>query len=424
MKKLFALTTLLAALVFNLNAQTWTPGTGLLYANPTTTKVGIGTNSPQSNTMLDVRGMVGVSRWGLGGTYNSTQVQGIWSISPTYLINTTTNDFGTLYGMGYAHTNAGTGSKKPIANFGHQIVYTSNGTVNASISLDYGHAYFNGNVGIGTSTPSSKFEVQNGDFSLKANANDAGDIIFKKSDLSQLGRIWTQSNGTSGLFLSSGDNVADLYIDPTGKVGIGITTPSEKLEVVGNIYLNSGIDDNHIYWRQHNMTMGTRPGDYAHNKLKIKPGGASQGNLFSVLEMYSANSETSHELKIQIHTAGVSYFNGGNVGIGTTNPTATLTVNGNILAERIDVIGTVPESDFVFEEDYKLRSLEEVEQFVKENKHLPEVPSAAEFKENGYSVGQMDDLLLRKVEELTLYIIEQQKLIEQLQEKVEQLEVK
>ncbi|QQS50741.1 MAG: hypothetical protein IPM71_14300 [Bacteroidota bacterium] len=330
MKKLFALTTLLAALVFNLHAQTWTPGTGLLFANPTTTKVGIGTNSPQSNTMLDVRGMVGVSRWGLGGTYNASQVQGIWSISPTYLINTTTNDFGTLYGMGYAHTNAGTGSKKPIANFGHQIVYTSNGTVNASISLDYGHAYFQGNIGIGVTSPSEKLEVAaGGNISLKATANDAGDLVFKKSNLTQLGRIWTQTDGNSGMYLSSGDLMADITINAAG-----------------------------------------------------------------------------------------------NVGIGTTNPTATLTVNGNILAERIDVIGNVPASDFVFEEDYNLLSLSEVEAFVKENKHLPEVPSAADFKENGYSVGEMDDILLRKVEELTLYIIEQQKLIKQLQEKVETLEGK
>lgn len=83
----------------------------------------------------------------------------------------------------------------------------------------------------------------------------------------------------------------------------------------------------------------------------------------------------------------------------------------NTPATEVQIVNSseLPRSDYVFEEDYKLRTLEEVEQFVKTNKHLPEVPSAAEFKENGYSVGEMDDVLLRKVEELTLYMIELKK---------------
>ena len=82
-----------------------------------------------------------------------------------------------------------------------------------------------------------------------------------------------------------------------------------------------------------------------------------------------------------------------------------LMVNGGILCEKIKVIGDVPNSDYVFEEEYDLLPLSEVKQFILENKHLPEVPSAAEFKENGYNLGEMDDLLLRKIEELTLHII-------------------
>ena len=74
----------------------------------------------------------------------------------------------------------------------------------------------------------------------------------------------------------------------------------------------------------------------------------------------------------------------------------------------------VPSSDFVFEPNYNLKSLSEVEAFVTENKHLPDVPSAKEFKENGYKIGEMDNLLLQKIEELTLYIIDLQKQIEEL----------
>jgi len=106
----------------------------------------------------------------------------------------------------------------------------------------------------------------------------------------------------------------------------------------------------------------------------------------------------------------------GYVGVGTTNPTYRLTVNGGILCEEVKVIGNVPDADYVFEEDYPLAPLSEVESFIKENKHLPNIPSAQEFKTNGYKVGDMDEMLLRKVEELTLYIIQLEKQVKELQE--------
>jgi len=114
-------------------------------------------------------------------------------------------------------------------------------------------------------------------------------------------------------------------------------------------------------------------------------------------------------------TIGTNMVVNGVVGIGTTNTQGfKLAVNGGILAEEVKVITDVPASDYVFEPDYKLKSLNEIKTYVETHKHLPEVPSAAEFKRDGYKVGQMDDLLLRKVEELTLYVIELQKQIETL----------
>lgn len=89
----------------------------------------------------------------------------------------------------------------------------------------------------------------------------------------------------------------------------------------------------------------------------------------------------------------------------------TFEVAGNIRAEEIKV-QNVPSSDYVFEPDYKLRPIQEVEDFITENKHLPNIPSADEFKENGVGLGEMDNMLLRKVEELTLYVIEQNRKLE------------
>jgi len=106
----------------------------------------------------------------------------------------------------------------------------------------------------------------------------------------------------------------------------------------------------------------------------------------------------------------------GNVGIGTSNPTSKLTVAGNIHAQEVKVTvnaGTVP--DYVFANDYKLKSLNEVEDYIKENKHLPEIPSSKEIEKNGLMMAEMNMNLLKKIEEMTLYIIDQNKKINELQ---------
>jgi hypothetical protein len=102
-----------------------------------------------------------------------------------------------------------------------------------------------------------------------------------------------------------------------------------------------------------------------------------------------------------------------NVGIGTTNPTYKLTVNGGIRAK--EVVVNTGWSDFVFDEDYSLMPLHKLEKYIVNNKHLPEIPGAGEVEENGISLGNMDAKLLQKIEELTLYLIE-------LNHKVENLE--
>jgi hypothetical protein len=113
---------------------------------------------------------------------------------------------------------------------------------------------------------------------------------------------------------------------------------------------------------------------------------------------------------------------GGNVGIGCEGVSGyMLSVNGGIIAEEVKVITDVPEADYVFKKNYRLMPLAKVEQYVNEHQHLPEVPSAEEFKKDGYKVGEMDNMLLKKVEELTLYVIELKKENERLTKEVENL---
>ncbi|WP_010182382.1 hypothetical protein [Aquimarina agarilytica] len=101
----------------------------------------------------------------------------------------------------------------------------------------------------------------------------------------------------------------------------------------------------------------------------------------------------------------------GKVGIGTRNPQNKLSVNGTIWAKEVKVSLT-DAADWVFEADYKLQPLAEVEAFIKRNKHLPEMPSADEFRANDMKVSEMTNKLLQKIEELTLYTIEQEKEIQ------------
>lgn len=128
--------------------------------------------------------------------------------------------------------------------------------------------------------------------------------------------------------------------------------------------------------------------------------------------------------------SALTLYGNGTVGIGfgTTytagqykNQGYKLAVNGGIICEEMKIVIDVPDADFVFEDDYNLKTLPEVETFIKENKHLPNIPSAEQFKKEGYKVGDMDEMLLRKVEELTLYVIELNKQVEALKKENEKL---
>jgi len=142
---------------------------------------------------------------------------------------------------------------------------------------------------------------------------------------------------------------------------------------------------------------------------------------------------SSHKNGFWNKDSGFLCYNTGNVGIGTTNPEAKLTVKGKIVASEIQVkdVGVIP--DYVFKPDYELMTLSNLSEFVKQNQHLPEVPSEKEFKENGMNMAEMNALLLKKIEELTLYSIDQNKRIIQLEkqntkiqaleEKIERIEI-
>ena len=97
-------------------------------------------------------------------------------------------------------------------------------------------------------------------------------------------------------------------------------------------------------------------------------------------------------------------------------------MNGTIHAKEVKVDLSVPGPDYVFEEDYPLASLDEINDYITKNKHLPEVPSAKEMEAEGIKTGEMNMLLLKKVEELTLLLIQENKRNNQLEERLSKLE--
>lgn len=124
---------------------------------------------------------------------------------------------------------------------------------------------------------------------------------------------------------------------------------------------------------------------------------------------------------VEYHDYSNSIFSGNMVvGSDQIDSNYKLSVNGNIKATEIKVEAQT--ADFVFEEDYKLRPLNVVEAFVKENKHLPEIPSAKQMEADGVNVAEMNKLLLQKVEEQTLYIIMMNKQLLELTKRMEKLE--
>jgi hypothetical protein len=119
---------------------------------------------------------------------------------------------------------------------------------------------------------------------------------------------------------------------------------------------------------------------------------------------------------------GVGLAVEGNVGIGTINPQDKLSVKGKIRAHEIRVTTAVADwPDYVFKSDYKVPLLSETEQFIKTYGHLPEVPDAAEVQKNGVLLGEMNKILLKKIEELTLIIIEKDKQLSSQQEQINEI---
>ena len=213
-------------------------------------------------------------------------------------------------------------------------------------------------------------------------------------------RAWTDNpNGASNVFfdgITAGTTNFSVRADGqgyfAGNVGIGTTLPQGKVEITNNSYTDAS---------------------------QLIVSGAEATRYYGVMGITVPSGHTV--LSLGVRSNNTNYFEtlnlvNDNVGIGTKNPDQKLSVNGTIHSKSvlIDLNGW---SDYVFKKDYQLRPLSEVKEYIDQNQHLPEIPSEQEMIKKGLDVGEMNKLLMKKVEELTLYLIEKDRQLKD-QEKI------
>lgn len=320
-------------------------------------------------------------------------------------------------------------------------------------------------VGVGITNPQQMLHI-NGNAMISGAGNG---LLFAYSSTSSGGNFGIKYTG-SGLnfFLPASGNGTNtnnlLFIKSNGNIGIGTGNPTTKLDVSGtakatNIVSTSSIQASTLsvsgLTQSDSLTVTNK---IQSNSLKVTEniqarllqissnvvfnglaGNSSKVVTVSTDGMLSSTDYSTFYDNLGNHTAtqninlsgnkivgsstgtkGIYVSSSGNVRIGDGSmiPTNALEVNGTVRSKEV-VVETNNWSDFVFDTEYELMSLSETDRYIHENGHLPDIPSASEVRENGIELGEMNALLLRKIEELTLYVIELEKEIQKIKNGVE-----
>ncbi|ASU36336.1 hypothetical protein [Mucilaginibacter xinganensis] len=326
-----------------------------------------------------------------------------------------------------------------------------------------------GNAGIGTSSPATTLDIQKVGAGASApsvnvagyssNSGAGAFIILNKSRGTAVGSLTTTNDGDNiGLVDFKGVNASAtpayafvarinasqdgaagttfvpgklsfftsdaangplqrMTISSSGNVGIGTVSPLYNLQISGgtNNILAFNTADAGTTNQGEVRFLGNKTTNPTTRYAAVR--GLTFANSSQVGIAFDVSSADVVAEAMRINSAG-------NVGIGTMNPDQKLTVNGTVHARSVVVDTSVPTPDYVFEKDYRLPTLAEVRAYTDKNHHLPDIPTAAEFEKGGINVGEMNMALLKKVEELTLYLMELNKRVAEQQKEIEKLKRK
>lgn len=213
----------------------------------------------------------------------------------------------------------------------------------------------------------------------------------------------------------------EISFPSAGNVGIGTLTPQAALELKGDILIsNSNIPmglntEVHGFYPILNMSLNFRETGLNTDYLGVSFRIDARSPSMSLFQWLKRDPGSNVQEKVIMN---LSQF--GNLGIGIIQPDERLAVNRNIRAKEVRVeANNWP--DYVFTENYQLDPLSSIERYIRMNGHLPDMPNAKSVEINGVSLGDLNKLLLRKIEELTLHLIEQNKKLEDLSLEVRQL---
>jgi hypothetical protein len=269
--------------------------------------------------------------------------------------------------------------------------------------------------------------VVSGIFKINGNLNIDFSNIGSPSDadLSDNGgilKIYDKLSDNSHVYLGN-MNVQE------GSLGIGTGNPKTKLHINGDEFItlgdytsSSGIKGIQFTGFRDNVA------NFYGASIEAEPSWTCCGNYpsggYPGVKQINLNFNVHNSINWDSpddRITAMSIRSNGSIGIGTNETKGyKLAVNGDAIFTKVKVKLYNNWPDYIFEPTYKLPSLKDVESYIKKNKHLPDVPSAKEVEAKGLDVGENQAELLKKIEELTLYIIEQNKKIEEINEKMEQ----
>lgn len=341
------------------------------------------------------------------------------------------NSGGTNTSIGVDAGDVVTGSQNTFLGAGSGVTLT---TGSGNTFLGYGTGYFTtiatGNLFAGWQAGYYNVNGANNVFlgSSAGNTFKSGDFNVAVGNNS--GR--SVKTGSMNIFLGylSGPDFTSETSPLTNNIMIGSYAGYKSRGTTGSVYLGyqAGYNEqtsNKLYIDNSSALIPLIYGDFTSNQLgfNIKPIAAhtlTVGGTIHATGIY-VNGQSITDAGFEFWTkVGTNIWNNtGNVGIGTTlaqNPWGyRLAVKGKIGAHEVQIENnSMAWSDFVFNDDYKLMSLGDLEKYINENNHLPEIPTEQEVRENGLLVSEMNAKLLQKVEELTLYVIQLKKEIEEL----------